>query len=77
MTTMAVVLLVIAAVVLAVLLFTGLILCICDEDGDDLEIARINRERRRAEAQITRLTISAIQQMADAAQQAQNRRESS
>ncbi|MFT4042899.1 MAG: hypothetical protein QM673_07045 [Gordonia sp. (in: high G+C Gram-positive bacteria)] len=74
---MAVVLLIIAAVVLAVLLFTGMILCICDEDGDELEIARINRERRRAEAQIHRLTISAIQQMADAAQQAQNRREPS
>lgn len=71
----------IAFVVLGALLLLAIILwlvaCWCEESETELEVARINRERRRAEAQINRQTIAAMQQMTDIARHAQNRRKSS
>lgn len=66
MTTLVIVLVVIVAIVAAMFL-VGFIVGICDEADRQAEVARINRERRVAEAQINRLTASAIQQMTEAA----------
>ncbi|RPA65842.1 hypothetical protein EF294_03640 [Gordonia oryzae] len=63
-------LLIIFAVVaglLAVLFLVGFVASLCDEADRHAEIARVNRERRLAEARINRLTTTAIQQMAEAA----------
>lgn len=62
--------LVVVAAVIAVLAALFIVWCLIDaSDEIDLQIenARINRERQIAEARINRLTLSAIQQMADAA----------
>ncbi|ACY20722.1 hypothetical protein Gbro_1440 [Gordonia bronchialis DSM 43247] len=63
--------LVLVAAILAVLFLAGFVLSVCDESDRQLEVARINRERRLAEARINRLTTSAIQQMTDIAQRRQ------
>lgn len=51
----------------AVLFLVGFVASLCDEADRHAEIARVNRERRLAEARINRLTTTAIQQMAEAA----------
>lgn len=71
----------IALVILGALLMLTVVFWLiaawCEESDAELEVARINRDRRRAEAQINRQTIAAMQQMTDIARQAQDRRESS
>lgn len=66
MITLLIILAVVAGLV-AVLFLVGFIASLCDEADRHAEIARVNRERRLAEARINRLTSSAIQQMTEAA----------
>lgn len=66
MTTLVIILAAIATI-LAILYLVGFLLDILDESDRQIEIARVNRERRQAEAKINRLTSSAIQQMTQAA----------
>ncbi|GAC54473.1 MULTISPECIES: hypothetical protein [Gordonia] len=62
-----VIILVAAAAILATLYLVGFLIDICDESDRQIEIARVRRERRQAEARMNRLTSSAIQQMTEAA----------
>lgn len=66
MTTLVIVLAVVAAI-LVVLFLVGFVAGLCDEADRHAEVARVNRERRLAEARINRLTSSAIQRMTEAA----------
>ncbi|AZZ83456.1 hypothetical protein C5O27_00385 [Gordonia alkanivorans] len=66
MTTFVIILVAITTI-LAVLYLVGFLIDIFDESDRQIEIARINRERRQAEARINRLTSAAIQQMTEAA----------
>ncbi|MAU84011.1 MAG: hypothetical protein CME34_19505 [Gordonia sp.] len=62
MTTFVIILAVVAAIYLVAFLID-----IRDESDRQMQIARVNRDRRLAEARINRLTSSAIQQMTEAA----------
>lgn len=66
MTTLVIILAAIATI-LAILYLVGLLIDIFDESDREIEIARVNRERRQAETKINRLTSSAIQQLTEAA----------
>ncbi|WP_430333459.1 hypothetical protein [Rhodococcus sp. ACT016] len=66
----------IIAALLAVLFLVRFVLSICDESDYEREIARINRDRRRAETQINQIATAAMQQMTNVMQREQNRRES-
>ena len=59
--------LVVAAALLAMLFIARFLIDVSNESDRQIEIARVNRERRLAEARINRLTSSAIQQMSNAA----------
>ena len=65
--TALVIILVVAAAILAMLFIAGFLIDMCDESDRQIEIARVNRERRLAQARINRLTHSAMQQMSNAA----------
>jgi hypothetical protein len=62
-----VIVLVVVGAVVAVLFLAAFLIDVCDEADHQMEMTRINRERRLAEARINRLTSSAIQQMTEAA----------
>ena len=66
MTALMIILVVVAAI-LSMLFIARFLVDVFDESDRQLEIARINRERRLAEARINRLTYSAMQQMSNAA----------
>ena len=66
MTALAIIL-VVAAAILAMPFIARLLINVSNESDRQLEIARVNRERRLAEARINRLTYSAMQQMSNAA----------
>lgn len=66
MTTLVIVLVVVVAI-LAVLCLVGFVMGLCDEADRQAEVARINRERRQAEARNNQVTTAALRQMVDAA----------